>query len=167
MMAHALKQRVLVAEVEEGVREHLASFLGRLGHAVDVVRDEAGVLDKLAASDYHLLLLDERIAGKDLIARLTETHRSLGVIVMASTPAFESVIAAMRSRASDYVVKPFALNEVTAAVNRVLGRQQTSLGTTTAVETDFAQSTKDRQAASRRQVSEAENGANAADLQVK
>jgi len=147
-----------VAEKEEGVREHLADFLVRLGYAVDVVQDEAGILDRLVAADYRLLLLDERIAGRNLIARLSESYGDMGVIVMASTPAFESVIAAMRSRASDYVVKPFDLDEITAAVSRILCSQQKSPEMPAAVERDSLRSTKEQQAANRRQISKAEHG---------
>ncbi|MCK4301662.1 MAG: response regulator [candidate division Zixibacteria bacterium] len=147
-----------MAEREEGVREHLADFLVRLGYAVDVVQDKAGILDRLVAANYHLLLLDERIAGRDLIAMLSESYGNMGVIVMTSTPALESVVAAMRSRASDYVIKPFDLDEITAAVSRVLCRQEKSLEMAAVVETDSLRSTKKRQASNRRQISKAEHG---------
>jgi CheY-like chemotaxis protein len=110
---------ILVIEDDVGIREALSEFLRSEGFQVDLARDGAEGLERLAVRRPDLILVDlfmPGMSGGQFLARLRAdaATRSLKVVLMTgSRPGGEAAAAA------DAVLqKPFELDELLSAVQR-------------------------------------------------
>lgn len=126
--------RVLLVEDDPLIGSGLEQGLKQEGFAVDWVKDGDAVTLALRTTGYGLLLLDLGLPNRDglsVLAALRRRDETLPVIVITARDGLPDRIAGLDSGADDYLVKPFALEELLArirAVNRRhAGRAQTTL----------------------------------------
>lgn len=127
--------RVLVVEDDPDIRSSVERGLVAAGFAADT----AGALDdadvQLAVNDYDCLVLDRMIPGGDTIDLLVERRRNgdaTPVLFLTARDAVEDRIAGFEAGGDDYLVKPFALDELVVRV-RALCRRRDSLAPSTLV----------------------------------
>ena len=124
--------RLLIVEDEEGLASALKIGLAREGYAVDIALSATEARDKLSFVEYDLALLDITLPDGDGLA-LAQGIRD-GSIDCLAGPDLRIVMVTARSRlpdrvrgldvgADDYLVKPFALAELTARLRAVLRRE--------------------------------------------
>jgi DNA-binding response OmpR family regulator len=139
--------RVVVVEDEDAVRDAVERALAGEGHAVAVFRDAADV----AAIERHLpdlAVLDVMLPGLDgfALARRLRAARDVPVVFLTARDAVEDRLAGFALGADDYLVKPFALEELLARVRAVLRRTGRSAEPLVAgdlvVDEDAAQATR-------------------------
>ncbi len=127
--------RLLIMEDEGGLASALRVGLAREGYAVDVAHTVAEAREKLAIFGYDLALLDITLPDGNGL-ELAEGIRSGRTACQAGTD-LRIVMVTARSRlpdrvrgldvgADDYLVKPFALAELSARLRAVLRRETTS-----------------------------------------
>lgn len=126
--------RVLLVEDDPLIGSGLEQGLKQEGFAVDWVKDGDAATLALRTTGYGLLLLDLGLPNRDglsVLAALRRRDETLPVIVITARNGLPDRIAGLDSGADDYLVKPFALEELLArirAVNRRhAGRAQTTL----------------------------------------
>ncbi|AYQ92672.1 two-component system response regulator [Burkholderia gladioli] len=126
--------RVLLVEDDPLIGSGLEEGLRHEGFAVDWVRDGDAASLALRTTPYGLMLLDLGLPGRDglsLLGSLRRRDDALPAIVITARDALSDRIAGLDAGADDYLVKPFALEELLArirAVNRRhSGRAQTTL----------------------------------------
>lgn len=115
--------RVVVVEDEPAVREAvLAAFRGE-GFAVAGFADATDV-EQLLAHGPDLAVLDVLLPGGDgfVLARRLRARRDVAVIFLTARDAVADRIAGLELGADDYLVKPFALEELLARARAVLRR---------------------------------------------
>ena len=120
-------ERILVVDDEENMRETLSEFLRMLGYEVDVASDGSSGIEQLGRQEYDLVLTDLKMPGMDGIALtewMRETHPDMPVILMTGYATVDTTIRALRLGASDYVLKPFTLDEMHHAVGGCLERRR-------------------------------------------
>jgi NtrC-family two-component system response regulator AlgB len=114
---------VLVVDDEKNIRDHLATYLGGLGHRVLRAADAAEALRALASEPVELVLSDVRMPGMDGVALLRELRArriEAQVVLMTAYATVAGAVEAMKEGAFHYLVKPFALDEVGLLVARAL-----------------------------------------------
>ncbi len=87
----------------------------------------------LATCDYSLVLFDLRLPdgnGQQLLSRLRKSREEIPVIVLSAADSVEDRVNLLREGADDYVVKPFAIEELAARIGAVLRRPGRTLGLT-------------------------------------
>jgi DNA-binding response OmpR family regulator len=117
--------RILLVEDSVRLSRSLQSGLGRLGHAVDVVHDGKQGLSYARLNPYDLLVLDVMLPGLDGLSLLRELRglgRDVRVLLLTARDAVADRVAGLRAGADDYLVKPFAFDELVARVD-ALGRR--------------------------------------------
>ncbi|KVO55986.1 two-component system response regulator [Burkholderia ubonensis] len=126
--------RVLLVEDDPLIGSGLEHGLKQEGFAVDWVKDGDAASLALRTTRYGLLLLDLGLPNRDglsVLAALRRRDENLPAIVITARDGLSDRIAGLDSGADDYLVKPFALEELLArirAVNRRhAGRAQTTL----------------------------------------
>lgn len=126
--------RVLLVEDDPLIGSGLEQGLKQEGFAVDWVKDGDAATLALRTTGYGLLLLDLGLPNRDglsVLAALRRRDETLPVIVITARDGLPDRIAGLDSGADDYLVKPFALEDLLArirAVNRRhAGRAQTTL----------------------------------------
>jgi two-component system response regulator PilR (NtrC family) len=126
MSAAATRGEILVVDDERSLREMLALFLSRAGHAVASAGSGAEARRALAGKEYDLVITDLQMpdaSGLDVLAECKALHAETQVIVVTAYATAETAIAAMKAGAYDYLVKPFKLDEVGLVVERALERR--------------------------------------------
>ncbi len=116
--------RVLVVEDEPAIREPLAAALRAGGYAVRELADGTDFESVVEAFRPDLAVLDLMLPGRDGYA-LTRALRSRGdtaVLMLTARDAVPDRVRGLRAGADDYVVKPFATEEVLARVGAILRR---------------------------------------------
>jgi DNA-binding response OmpR family regulator len=124
--------RILVIEDEPGIVDFLERGLSAEGHevvaALDGPEGERLALDEA----YDLVLLDVMLPGRgglEVLAAIREVKPDLPVIVLTARGEIADRVAGLDAGATDYVVKPFALAELSARIRAHL--RGATRGTTT------------------------------------
>lgn len=125
---------VLVVEDEIEFRNYLIQALPWNDYDMRIVGAAADVSSALAVmkhQDVHLVLLDltlQRSDGLDLARRLRSVASPAGVIAVTGHSEFQIVRGALRSGVDDYLLKPFAKQELIASIlairDKLLERQE-------------------------------------------
>ncbi|BDG03626.1 sigma-54-dependent transcriptional regulator [Anaeromyxobacter oryzae] len=119
--------RVLIADDEAKLGRLLAEALERDGHAVDRVGGGREALARLSAGPLDVVVTDLRMPEVDGIAVL-RAARALAdppeVVLMTAHASAESAVEAMKAGAADYVLKPFAMDELRLRVRRLAAQRE-------------------------------------------
>ena len=121
--------RVLVVEDNRRLSAALKASLADAGYAVDAAYDgqEGQVLAESAP--YDAIILDIMLPVKDGLAvcrALRERHINTPVIMLTARDAVSDRVRGLDSGADDYLIKPFALNELLARLRALLRRDAPS-----------------------------------------
>ncbi len=117
--------RILVVEDDVLLADGLTRSLRDAGHAVDWVDSGERALLALGAERFELVVLDIGLPGMDgleLLRRVREGERYVPVILVTARDAVSDRVKGLDLGADDYLVKPFAIEELEARV-RVLMRR--------------------------------------------
>ena len=116
------RARILVADDEPEIRHVLADLLSPL-YECEAVGSAEEAVERLGGGAYDLVISDIMMGGMsglELIPRVREFSPDTVVIMISGVQTVESAINALRAGAFDYVMKPFDLHHVEAAVSRAL-----------------------------------------------
>ena len=116
------RPRILIADDEPGIRDLLHLSLCESYDCTEVCSAEEA-LARLRAENFDLILSDITmggISGLEMVPLARECAPDTVVLMMSGKQTIDSAIQAMRAGAFDYIVKPFDLLHVEAAVSRAL-----------------------------------------------
>lgn len=114
---------VLIVEDDPSLREALCDTLELAGYAVAVAMDGHAALETLENSSIGMVVSDVQMPNMDghvLLKRIRSRHPDLPVVLMTAYGTVQKAVDAMRSGASDYLLKPFAAAVLVDMVNRYL-----------------------------------------------
>ncbi len=117
--------RVLVVEDERKIAGFLERGLSEEGHVVDVASDLGQARRALAEADYDLLVVDRMLPDGDGLSIIRETRRSgssVPSICLTARDRVEERVEGLYGGADDYIVKPFAFDELLARIAAVQRR---------------------------------------------
>ena len=118
--------RILLVEDDAMIGEALRKAMRGDAIALDWVRSAEHAETALATARYDLLLLDLGLPGRDgieLLRALRARGDALPIIIITARDAIADRVAGLDAGADDYMVKPFALDELTARVRALLRRR--------------------------------------------
>lgn len=119
--------RILVIEDEPDICKAVADALRQEHYAVDTADDGNDALAKVHVEQaYDLLLLDLMLPGMDglqVLGRLRSEGNRTPVLIITARDTVGERIAGLDRGADDYLVKPFAIDELLARVRALLRRE--------------------------------------------
>lgn len=124
--------RVLVIEDYLLLRESLVSGLQQLGYAVDATGDGLDGLWYAENHPYDVMILDlmlPKLGGLELLRRVRAAGNTVPVLVLTAKDAVEDRVVGLDHGADDYLVKPFAFNELAARLRALVRRRYDREGT--------------------------------------
>ena len=123
------KNKVLVVEDDDGIRQSLFETLGALGFAVGESRNGEEALTRLPMADYDAVLLDINMpgmGGMEACRRISQTYPGLPIIMLTVREEEDDKVRALDLGADDYVTKPFQIRELTARLRSAIRRAKTT-----------------------------------------
>jgi two-component system response regulator MprA len=117
--------RVLVVDDEAAVRDSLSRTLRFEGYEVSIAVDGIDALDVIARQEPDAVLLDVMMPGLDGLEtcrRLRGAGRLLPILMLTARDSVGDRVAGLDAGADDYLVKPFALQELLARLRALLRR---------------------------------------------
>lgn len=117
-----MKLKILVADDEEITLKHLTYALEKDGYDVTAVKNGLDALKKIEADEFDVLIADIKMPGMDGIAVLSEVkdkYPAIDVIIITGFGSIESAVNAMSKGATDYITKPFNLDELSLKIKKI------------------------------------------------
>jgi two-component system, OmpR family, response regulator MprA len=118
--------KVLVVDDERAVRDSLRRALELQGYQVDLAADGAEALAQLESDgEPDAVVLDilmPGIDGLEVCRRIRENGNEVPVLMLTARDAVGDRVAGLDAGADDYLVKPFALEELLARIRALLRR---------------------------------------------
>ena len=122
---------LLVVDEDPSVRRGCVEVGRRMGFAVVQATDTAAAQAIVRLQKVDLMLLDLRIPGTEsrirggglsLLEEVKALHPEIAVVVMTASATVSSAVETMRLGAEDYLMKPFALEDLTRILERATQR---------------------------------------------
>jgi two-component system, OmpR family, response regulator MprA len=121
-----MRARILVVDDDRKLREMLRRALESSGFEVATAEDGGRALAAVSAKAPDLIVLDVLMPGVDglgVARRLRERGDPVPILMLTARDAVPDRVAGLDAGADDYLVKPFALDELTARVRALLRRR--------------------------------------------
>jgi DNA-binding response OmpR family regulator len=118
--------RLLLIEDSEKLQFHLSEGLKKLGHEVQTTGDGRQGLWHAQNTDYDLIILDVMLPGLDgisILSRLRKLGKETSVLILSAKDRLPDKIQGLRAGADDYMVKPFAFEELVARIEALTRRR--------------------------------------------
>ena len=119
--------KILIVDDELIMRESLAGWLERDGHAVQTASSGEEALEKIKETHFDILLVDikmEGIGGLDVLRKVKESDPDAEVVMITAYGSIPSAIEAMKDGAFDYMLKPFDPNELGVLIEKIIQHQE-------------------------------------------
>jgi DNA-binding NtrC family response regulator len=121
------KIKILIVDDELIMRESLAGWLDRDGHAVQTAASGEEALEKVKETQFDIFLVDikmEGMSGLDVLRSVRESDPDADVVMITAYGSIPSAIEAMKDGAYDYMLKPFDPNELGVLIEKIIQHQE-------------------------------------------
>ena len=117
---------VLVIDDDPGVRDYMEALVSRQGYEVVAVADGEQALDVLDRTQPDLITLDVVLPGMDglqTLGKLKQRMPDVPVVMLSGHGQARNIVEAMRLGASDFLRKPFEVEELELAFQKALEKR--------------------------------------------
>lgn len=117
--------RILLAEDDEKLKNSLAFQLRQEGFIVDTCSDGEEALYYIEQNIHDLILLDRMLpylSGTDVLSKMRGGNNQTPVILITALGTLDDKVKGLDLGADDYLVKPFAFEELTARIRCITRR---------------------------------------------
>jgi DNA-binding NtrC family response regulator len=137
--------KILIAEDEAISLKHLTYALEKDGYSVTGAKDGNEAFSLFEQNSYDIVIADIKMPGMDglaLLEKIKEKDPDMDVIIITGFGSIESAVEAMKKGASEYVTKPFNLDELNIKIKKVLEkkrieRENTALKVSLGIDQEF------------------------------
>jgi len=117
--------KFLIIEDDNSAADFLKKGLGGFGYEADVAHDGEEGLNMARGSDYDLWLIDVMLPKRDglsVLKSLRDEGKQVPALILSARGQVDDRVEGLRAGGDDYVVKPYALNELQARIEALLRR---------------------------------------------
>lgn len=117
-----MSEKILVVDDEDIIRESLSYILKKEKYAVEEAANGKIASEMLKANSYDLVITDlemPEMKGIELLNEIRKMNMQTNTIVITAYGSMETAIAALRSGASDYILKPIEFDELLIKVKKL------------------------------------------------
>ncbi len=118
--------RILLIEDDTMIGTGLQKGLKQSGYAVDWAKDGLSGEDAFTAQSYDLVILDLGLpqkSGMDVLRDIRKKNDNTPVLILTARDSVGDRVAGLDAGADDYILKPFALEELEARVRSIARRK--------------------------------------------
>jgi two-component system response regulator AtoC len=117
------KGRILIVDDEPDNLDNCRLILERASFEVVTLQDSTKLSETLESSDPDIVLTDlmmPALDGMGVLRKLQSDYTDIPVVMMTAYATVETAVEAMKTGAVDYIVKPFAKDQLVLVINRVM-----------------------------------------------
>jgi DNA-binding NtrC family response regulator len=123
------RARILVVDDEAAMREALNDWLKEDGYDVGLATDGRQAIDMAMKKGWDVILLDLKMPGMDGIETLRrlkgkDVDTDAEILMMTAYATVDTAVQAMKEGAFDYLVKPFAPEEVEVQIKKIVAHRE-------------------------------------------
>jgi len=126
--------RILIVEDEHKIANAIKRGLEQETFAVDVCYDADSGRDSALSGDYDVVILDRMLPGEieglDICRAMREENIHTPVLMLTAKDKIGDRVTGLNAGADDYLIKPFAFEELLARIHALLRRPQDAQQTT-------------------------------------
>ena len=116
-------KKVLIVDDEKEFRTYLAEALAGAGYETQAAASGREAVDLAADGDFDVVLLDlimPKMSGSDVLVELRRVSPRSRVIMITAFASIENAVDAIKRGATDYLSKPFKIDELLVRIKRAL-----------------------------------------------
>lgn len=120
-------KNILITEDDEKMRNGLAEILKEEGYNVDSAQNGQKGLEMIKKKDYDVVLTDlimPVMGGMELLRNIKQIKPRISVIIITAFGTVENAVEAIKVGASDYITKPFKIDEVQSKIKKVFAEKE-------------------------------------------
>ncbi|NJD75704.1 MAG: response regulator [Candidatus Methanoperedens sp.] len=120
-------KNILIIEDEKEIRDGLAEVLGDAGFSVDSADNGLQGLEKIKKKDFDIVVTDlimPVVGGMEVLRETKRIKPQTRVIMITAFATVDNAVEAMKAGASDYITKPFRIDEVQTKIRKVLAEAE-------------------------------------------
>ena len=117
---------VLLVEDDAAAARLVSEALGNVGHRVALASDGEAGLDMASTGGFDILIVDRmlpKLDGLNMVRQLRDQGNRVPVLFLSALGEVEDRVDGLRAGGDDYLVKPFAIAELTARLEALARRQ--------------------------------------------
>ena len=121
--------RIFLAEDEQDLNAIIVQKLTEDGYSVDHCFDGRTAIDILSCTEYDAVILDIMMPKKDglsVLREIRQKNKHVPVLLLTAKDSVEDRVRGLDAGANDYLVKPFAFEELLARIRVLLRRPEKS-----------------------------------------
>ena len=122
--------KLLIVEDQNDLRNILNRRLNEAGYVTDAASDGEEALDMIGFADYDAIILDimiPKINGLNVLGQLREMKKDTPVLLLTAKDTIQDRVRGLDLGADDYLVKPFAFEELLARIRSILRRKENTV----------------------------------------
>jgi DNA-binding response OmpR family regulator len=123
-------KKILVVDDDKELRANLSVVLEDIGYITDTAPSAAEALTKSSSVDFDIVLLDLMIpeaSGMEVLGELRKITPRTKVIMITAFASVDTAVEAMKKGASDYISKPFTVQNLDITLKKTLEEARFSL----------------------------------------
>ena len=116
-------KKILIVDDDAEIRSHLAHVLKRAGYEISAASSAKEAVEKVEAEEFDVVLLDfmmPKTSGIDALPEIQRRRPRAKVVMMTAFATIVNAIDAIKKGASDYIAKPFRVEELLTTIRRAL-----------------------------------------------
>jgi len=121
-----MAMRILVVEDEPRLNELIVKQLNAMHYSVDACLRGDDALDYISGAEYDVIVLDimlPGISGLDILRTLRAQNNSALILLLTARDSIGDRVIGLNAGADDYLIKPFAFDELLARIRALLRRK--------------------------------------------
>jgi len=120
-------KNILIIEDEKEIRDGLLEVLVDAGFVVDSAENGHLGLEKIRKKDFDVVVTDlimPVVGGMEVLRETKHIQPHTRVILITAFATVDNAVEAMKAGASDYITKPFRIDEVQTKIRKVLAEAE-------------------------------------------
>ena len=129
--------RILIIEDEHKIANSIKRGLEQETYAVDVAYDGESGFDFASSEEYDVIVLDlmlPKMGGVEICKKLRSEDNHTPILILTARGEVSDKVEGLNAGADDYLVKPFAFEELLARIKALSRRPKDSMGSSVEVE---------------------------------
>jgi len=118
-----MMKKIIVVDDELLLRDVMYDYLSSQGYDVLLAADADKALELVEAEVPHIALIDiklPKLSGIELTRLIKQNYPDMFIIIMTGYPSLDTAATAMKNGASEYIIKPFRLDELNKIIKKYL-----------------------------------------------